>query len=51
MFKNFAHWVKVVAIKTAYVVSHPHVLWKEYREEVTARVWAREMARKAGKTE
>ena len=47
MFKRFVNWVKVVAIKTAYVVSHPGVLWKEYREEVRARMWAREMAKKA----
>ena len=51
MFKRFAHWVKTITVKIAYVVSHPQVLLSEYREEVAARVWAREMARKAGKTE
>lgn len=46
MFVRFAHWVKVVAIKTGYVLSNPHVLWKEYREEVQARMWAKEFAKK-----
>jgi hypothetical protein len=45
MFKRFINWIKVVSIKTAYVVSHPHVLWKEYREEVRARMWARNVAK------
>ena len=47
MFERFSNWVKVVAIKTAYVVSHPGVLWKERREELRAHMWAREMAKKA----
>ena len=47
MFKRFSNWVKVVAIKTAYVISHPQMLWKERREEMRVRMWAREMAKKA----
>ena len=50
MFKRFVNWVKVVAIKTAYVISHPNVLWKERCDEARARAWAREMA-KTGKAE
>ena len=47
MFARFVNWVKTVVVKTGYVVSHPKVLVSEYREEVTARVWAHEMAKKA----
>lgn len=46
MFKRFAHWAKVVVAKSFYVVSHPRALWKERREELRARMWAREMAAK-----
>jgi len=46
MFKRFVNWTKVVTVKTMYVISHPHVLWKEYREEVQARMWAKEFAKK-----
>lgn len=45
MFKGLINWVKAVTAKSAYVVSHPQVLFSEYREEVRARVWAREMAK------
>lgn len=45
MFTRFAHWVKAVTVKMGYVVSHPQVLLSEYREEVTARVWARNVAK------
>ena len=45
MFVRFTNWVKVVTNKLLYVVSHPGVLWKEYREEVRARVWARNVAK------
>ena len=48
MFKTFVNWVKVVAVKTAYVASHPQALWKERCEEACAHMWAREMAKKAG---
>ena len=41
--------LKVLARKTAYVICHPGVLLSEYREEVRARAWAREMAKKAGR--
>ena len=48
MFKRFVNWVKVVFTKTGYIVSHPQVLWKEYREEVRTRMWARTMTKEAG---
>ena len=51
MFVRLVNWVKAVTVKTAFVISHPRVLWKERQEEVRARMWAREMAKKAGKTE
>ena len=51
MFKRFIDWVKTITVKTAYVVSHPHALLKERREEVRVRMWAREMAKEAGQTE
>lgn len=47
MFKRFIDWVKTITVKTAYVVSHPSIIWKERLEEARARVWAKE----AGKTE
>lgn len=51
MFKRFSNWVKTIAVKTGYAVSHPSIIWKERREEARARALAREMAKKAGKTE
>jgi len=47
MFKRFSNWVANITIKTGYVISHPRALWKERCEEVRARAWAREMAKKA----
>lgn len=51
MFKRFIDWVKTITVKTGYVVTHPSIIWKERLEEARARVWAREMAKEAGKTE
>ena len=45
MFVRFTNWVKVVTAKVIYVVSHPQVLLSEYREEVRARMWARNVAK------
>ena len=50
MFR-FVSWVKAVMGKTSYLVSHPKALWIESCEGTRARAWAREMAKKAGKTE
>ena len=33
--------------KIGYLIAHPQVLWKERCAEARARVWAREMAKKA----
>lgn len=45
MFKRFCEWTKVMAVKVCYVAAHPQVLWKEYKEEVRARMWARNVAK------
>ena len=50
MFR-FINWIKTLVVKTSYLVSHPQALWKERCEEARACVWAREMAKKASKTE
>ena len=51
MFKRFVNWAKAVFVKTMYVIPHPSLFWKERREEARVHMWAREMAKKAGKTE
>ena len=50
MFR-FISWAKAIMVKIGYLVSHPQALWKESCEGTRARVWAREMAKKASKTE
>ena len=46
MFVRFYRWAKAVVVKTGYVISHPSIIWKERREEVQARMWAKEFAKK-----